>query len=200
VVPSDLLPRRSELTPARRRLFETALGLFALHGYNGVSVRDIARELGQQPTAIYAHVDSKQQLLFEIVKIGLEELNDWMRKAVLEAGSDPLLQVRALVTAHVLVHLEHPSLAHVINAELGQLSREQTAVADVLIADSVNLLRDVVDRGITQGALHPIDLDIALRAIVVMGVHAATWWSPTSGTSAQHVAETHASLALRMLT
>ena len=52
------LPERSEF-PARRRLFEVALALFSRDGYNGVSVRDIVGELGQQPTAIYAHVKTQ---------------------------------------------------------------------------------------------------------------------------------------------
>jgi AcrR family transcriptional regulator len=83
------LPKSADLSAARRRLFETALGLFSQYGYNGVSVRDIVAVLDLQPTAIYAHVSSKEELLFELVRIGHEELRDRVREAVLEAGSDP---------------------------------------------------------------------------------------------------------------
>src|SRR4051812_2037459 len=98
--PTMLLPDREGLTPARRRLFETAIVLFSRAGFHGVSVRDIVAELDQHPTAIYAHVSSKQELLFELVKIGHEELRDQVRTAVLEAGKDPVDQLRAIVTAN----------------------------------------------------------------------------------------------------
>lgn len=196
---SGLLPERPELSPARRRLFETALQLFGEDGYNGVSVRDIARELNQQPTAIYAHVSSKQELLFEIIRIGHEELRDRLRKALLESGSDPISQVRAIVMAHVTAHLEFAALARVNDRELNNLSPEQAAVIDVIRADAVHLLSDVVTRGIQLGVLNPIDAGISVRGIAAMGVRVGAWWTPELGTM-DYIAQTHADIAIRMLT
>src|SRR6476646_9978346 len=86
---STLLPPRPALSGARLRLFETALELFGERGYHAVSVRDIAQALGQQPGALYFHVQSKQQLLYEVSLIGVEEHRDRVRAALLDAGRDP---------------------------------------------------------------------------------------------------------------
>ena len=199
-VPTAALPARAELSPARRRLFGTALALFSRDGYNGVSVRDIVRELDQHPTAIYAHVSSKQELLFQLVKMGHEELRDRVRLALLEAGNDPVEQLKAIVHANAVTHLTTPELARVCHSEIGCLSPEQTAVIDVLRVDLGSLLRDVVNRGIDQGVLDPADRTISMFAITAMGAHVVDWWTPESGVDIHHVAATHADLAVRMLT
>ena len=194
------LPDRTELSPARRRLFETALSLFSRSGYHGVSVRDIVGELDQHPTAIYAHVRTKQELLFELVKIGHEELRDRVRGAVLEAGADPVEQLRAIVATNALTHLAFPELARVAHTEHGFLSPEQAAVIDVLRKDLGGLLRDVVGRGVALGAFDPPDVGITLFAITAMGVRVVDWWTPESGVDPHYIATTHADLAVRMLT
>ena len=194
------LPERTELSAARRRLFETALALFSRDGYNGVSVRDIVKELDQHPTAIYAHVSSKQELLFELVRMGHEELRDRIRLAVLEADNHPEAQLRAIVHANALTHLTVPDLARVCHSEYGFLSPEQTAVIDVLRTDLGALLRDVVNRGVAQGVFDPPDLAVTIAAITAMGARVVDWWTPELGVDPTDVAATHADLAVRMLT
>ena len=51
--------RRSELTREAARLF-------AEKGYHGTSVGDLAAALGVQKGSLYAHIESKQDLLWEI--------------------------------------------------------------------------------------------------------------------------------------
>ena len=193
------LPDRPQLSPARRRLFEAALELFSRAGYHGVSVRDIVRELDQAPTAIYAHVSSKQELLFELVKIGHEELRDRIRAALLEAGSEPEQQLRAIISTNVATHLTFPELARVTHSDHDCLSPDQKAVIDVLRVDLGQLLREVVRRGTEQGVFAPLDLQVTMGAIASMGARVVDWWTPGSGIAIDHVATTHADLAVRML-
>lgn len=200
LVSTGPLPERPELSPARRRLFETALEQFGRDGYNGVSVRDIARELNQQPTAIYAHVSSKQDLLYQLVLIAHEELRDRLRSALLDAGREPIDQLRAIISANIVAHLEMPDLARVSHAEHSRLTEENRAIIDVLRRDVGQLLRDIVQRGIERGIFDPPQLDITLLAISTMGVRVVDWWTPESGLSIAEVAKTHADLAVRMLT
>ena len=193
------LPERVGLSPARRRLFETALALMSRDGYHGVSVRDIARELDQQPTAIYAHVRSKQELVFELIRMGHEELRDRVRAAVLTAGSDPEHQLMAVVASNVLTHLTFPELARVAHSEHDRLTAEQKAVIEVYRTDLGTLLRDVVRRGVAQGVFRPSDVEITVVAIVTMGVRIVDFWTAEMGMDLDHIAATHAELAVRML-
>src|ERR1700693_4496689 len=57
--------RRTELTRAAARLF-------AEKGYHGTSVGDLAQALGVQKGSLYAHIDSKADLLWEVAREGAE--------------------------------------------------------------------------------------------------------------------------------
>ena len=47
---------------SRQRVLEAATRLFGEHGYAGVSMRDLAAEIGFQAPSIYSHFPSKAQL------------------------------------------------------------------------------------------------------------------------------------------
>src|SRR5437588_9167388 len=94
-----LLPPRAQAAGTLRRLHETALLQFAERGFHAVSVRDLTRSLGMQPSSLYAHLQSKQHLLGELIRLGHEEHRDQLRLALLEAGNDPTEQLSALTRA-----------------------------------------------------------------------------------------------------
>ena len=51
----------------RREIDEVASGLFHANGYAATSVRDIAQALDIQGASLYAHVASKEDVLWSIV-------------------------------------------------------------------------------------------------------------------------------------
>ena len=58
-----------ESTPARERLLNVAERLFSERGYRGVTVKDIAREMGIHHATLYHHAPSgKQGLYVEIMR------------------------------------------------------------------------------------------------------------------------------------
>lgn len=194
-----LLPAAEELSDARRRLFTAALALFGDRGYHAVSVKDLMQSLGQQPGALYGHVESKQHLLFELITLGTQVHGDRIRSAVLEAGSDPADQVRAIVEAHVRVHLEYRELARVTSRDIRALSDEQQERLLAVRTESVRTFEEVIDRGVRIGAFSVASRDLALNAIAGMGVRAAEWWTPESPHGIDEVATTFADYAVKLL-
>lgn len=65
----------------RARLLDAALRLFALHGYRGTSLHDIAVEVGCSKASLLYHFDDKEAILAELLApavAALGELNDRM--------------------------------------------------------------------------------------------------------------------------
>ena len=198
---TGVLPAREGLTGARLRLFETALELFGERGYHAVSVRDITQALGQQPGALYFHVESKQQLLYEISLIGVEEHRDRVRDALLDAGRDPVDQVRAMTRAHVFGHLDNTALVRVASRENAvALTHEQLTTLVRVRDETVQLMADVIERGARLGVFDVVDTHLSVMAIGALGIRAAEWWTPESQHTKEHVAETYAEFAVRLLT
>jgi AcrR family transcriptional regulator len=63
------------MTAAKDRVTEAALRLFARQGSSGVSMRDLARELGIRAPSIYSHFPSKEALLVSTVTPMLDQLD-----------------------------------------------------------------------------------------------------------------------------
>jgi AcrR family transcriptional regulator len=194
-----LLPPGLDLTPAKRRLYEVALELFGQIGYHGVSIRDIATELGQQPSAIYFHVPSKQDLLYELACIGHRNHFEALRDALMDAGSDPHDQLREVVTAHVRTHLEYPSMARLTNREMRALTEEQLAGVLAIRHSSEQLFVDVLERGTRMGVFHTTDPFLTAKAIGAMGIRLPEWWTPDAPRSRDEIIEQYTEYARKLV-
>lgn len=58
----------------KQKIFEVAANLFAKEGYNGVSMREIAKEVGIKESSIYNHYKSKEEILSSLFDYLAESL------------------------------------------------------------------------------------------------------------------------------
>ncbi len=79
-------PRAQDYDQKRRTILKTATQLFAAQGYDRASIASVAAECGVSKALLYHYYDSKDQLLFDIIRTHLEELN-----SALDAVDDPEL-------------------------------------------------------------------------------------------------------------
>lgn len=54
-------------TDTKKKILNSALDFFSLHGYSGASIRQIARAVGIRESAIYNHYKSKEEIFLEIL-------------------------------------------------------------------------------------------------------------------------------------
>ena len=87
-------------TTRRREIEDVASELFREHGYSGTSVRDIARALDIQGASLYAHVASKQDVLWSIVDRTASQFEAAADAALagLRGDADPMARLRALAS------------------------------------------------------------------------------------------------------
>src|SRR4051794_5450150 len=76
------------------------LQLFAERGYRATGIRDIAQALGLGPTSVYSHIESKQQLLRDIV-LGACRAVAALQAEAIATSTAPVDQLRRAVEAHV---------------------------------------------------------------------------------------------------
>jgi len=57
----------NKLTGTKKKIYDVALKLFAQKGYKATTVREIARNVGIQQSAIYNHFKNKEAILDEII-------------------------------------------------------------------------------------------------------------------------------------
>src|ERR671916_2437417 len=150
--------RRSQLTREAARLF-------AERGYHGTSIGDLAKALGVQKGSLYAHIASKQDLLYETMRDGSEAFH-----AALDAIPDDLRvteRIRLALRAHLRVVAEQLDVATVFVREWRYLEGERR---DEVLAERRRYeerIRALFREGREGGELRT-DLDEAAAALVLL--------------------------------
>ena len=110
--------RKTELTRLAARLF-------AERGYHGTSIGDLAKALGVQKGSLYAHIDSKQDLLYEAMSEGARAFH-----AALDAIPEDLPateRIRLALRGHLRVVAEQLDVATVFVREWRYLEGDRAA-------------------------------------------------------------------------
>lgn len=75
-------------TDTKNRILTESLALFSKHGYDGVSMRDIAKVIGFRESALYKHYKSKQEILDSIFMVMKTRYEEQSRSISLPDGED----------------------------------------------------------------------------------------------------------------
>ena len=184
----------------RREIDEVASELFHANGYAATSVRDIAKALDIQGASLYAHVASKEDVLFSIVNRAATDFEAAATAAEAERTSgDPVERLAALVEAHVDVVTSDPERASVFVTEWRHLSADRrAAVADRRDAYE-RRFRATIEEGMSVGAFRQTDPAIAATFILTALNGIAGWYHTDGRLSADRIADHYVDLALRAL-
>ncbi|NYI44514.1 AcrR family transcriptional regulator [Nocardioides aromaticivorans] len=188
-------PSRAEAT--RARLLAAAVAAFSEKGFHGTTTRDIAGAAGMSPAAVYVHHKSKEELLHVISRDGHQAALDVVRQAR-ATTSDPVEQLAAVARGFAMFHVEHHTIARILNYELAALSPEHRAEIDVLRTGIDRELRDLVATGVAAGAFDIPDPALAATALASMGIDIARWYREDGEWSPDQIGDYYADLALRL--
>jgi AcrR family transcriptional regulator len=107
------LLKKSDRT--RQAVLDAAARLFAGRGYAGTNLSDVAAEAGIKTGSLYYHFDSKDELVYEVLRFGVAHSHEHARAAVeaLGARASAEAKLRAAIEAHLdsLHHLGDYALA-----------------------------------------------------------------------------------------
>jgi AcrR family transcriptional regulator len=163
---------------SRSDVVSAAGRLFAERGYQGTSMRDLGRELGMLGSSLYAHVDSKQDLLVEVVEEGARLFQDSADRA-LAAGGAAAQKLSGLVAGHIDVVLDNRNVVRTFLNEARMLDDEHRARVIAARDAYERAFRDVIGAGVAEGSFR-IDTDPKLASILVLSILNAVerWYRP----------------------
>ena len=162
--------RRTELTRQAARLF-------AERGYHGTSIGDLAAAMGVQKGSLYAHIKSKQDLLYATMREGADAFH-----AGLDGVPDelrPTEKIRLALRAHLRVVVDQLDVATVFMREWRYLEGERR---EEILAERRRYeerFRALFREGRDLGELRT-DLDEANAALLALSAAnwAYTWLRP----------------------
>jgi AcrR family transcriptional regulator len=168
------------VTPStpRSSILDVAVRLFGQQGYTGTSMRDIAKSVGVLPGSLYAHIDSKETLLVEIVNAGITSFLDAVEPSVSSPDSADA-RLRAAIRAHVEVVAQNPERSLVVFHQWRFLGEPNLAAAIDKRRRYEQAFMTIVGDGVRAG-IFATSLNIRIAVLTILGALNWTpeWYSP----------------------
>lgn len=173
----------------RDAIADVAIKLFSENGYTGTTMRDIAKAVGVLPGSLYAHIESKDQLLLEIVSEGIshflaiEETLKGMKTSATE-------QLRTAIRLHMAVVAEDPERTLVVFHQWRFLEEPNRSKALSMRRRYAETFFHIIEQGKSNGEFSPL-LDTRVAVFGILGAlnWVPEWFSPSGPMPASEIAD-----------
>lgn len=168
--PSDPPPVRLPLEERRRRILETAVRVYAEHGFHQTGMRQLCTALGMSPGALYRYFPGKEAIIAGLVEMDRDMIQHNLRGLPPDLGFAATLQHMMDVT---MGELQTNEGLLAIWSEISSEATRNPAVAALLSAHYQfieSLIAGLVEAGLKRGELRA-GLDPVATARFIMATH-----------------------------
>ncbi|MGJ4928507.1 TetR/AcrR family transcriptional regulator [Bradyrhizobium sp. HKCCYLS2038] len=174
---------------------KAGLRLIFEHGYEAMSLRQLAAEVGIQPGSLYNHISTKQELLSELIQDHINDLLGELELALQDKQS-PVERLRAFVAFHVTYHMTRKREVFIANSELRSLEPRNYEAVVALRGAYERRLADILTDGVAQGVFDVDDVQVATFAIIALLTGLCSWYRPGGRLTRDAIIAAHEKLVL----
>lgn len=179
------LARETKAEASREKIMNAAQRLFARRGFEGISIRDIAKAVGMTTASLYYHFPSKEEIFVAVHGRSLENVQREVMDAI--AGiKDPWEKLEAAAAAHSRNFASTESSGAAIAAQYYEGSLAPFRKIMVPQRDAYERLITVLVADLQL----PAEIDARLFRLQLLGAlnWIPVWYRPNSGLAAEEVA------------
>ena len=159
--------------PTESEILAGGLAAFAELGYDGASVRELARRLGVSHNFINDRYGSKEQFWRVVMDRSLGVQVARLGELLTLSGEDDVARLRNLVHAFHQANVAEPDLAKVMQYEAIRGGKRLEYVFEHYLVPVRAGVAPLVQRLVEQGRVRDVPLDVMVYAVVAMtSVHA----------------------------
>lgn len=179
----------------RERIYKTAARLFAENSYGAVGVAELCAATGFGKGALYYHIGSKEELLFEVMTRYMVDLVEEGRRAAAEDAT-PAERISTLSRKLVRSVFDHLPEMTVCFRELNSLGPQNRAVVSKLHLDYQRIWEAALADGVAAGVFRPIS-SVELKGLLGMYFYSFLWIKPKGPQGPDAIADRYAEIVLR---
>lgn len=152
--PYNARKREEQKAETQGRILDAALARFAMHGYEGTGLRDVAKDAGVTHAVIRLHFGTKDELWRAAVTL----LFDRFRREISAPDDGTPVDLRELLTRYVRYCAKHPEHVRImIHESIGDSDRLEW-MATTFVKPAHDRLRPLLEAEIARGAIPAIPL------------------------------------------
>lgn len=150
-------------------LLDAVLQAFGENGYDGASMREIARRLKISHNLMPQRFGSKKKLWYAAVDYGFGRLQKDLVREAETLGDDEIEVLRGLIGYFIEINALHPSLLQIINQEASQPGPR----LDYLFDNYIKPVRDFGDEWLTRLAAKGRIAPVSVTLVYFLMTHGA---------------------------
>ena len=181
----------------QEQIYRTAARLFFLQGYHAATMRKLAREIGVEQGLLYNYYKNKKDLLYNIVRKGLQELTESV-EAALESAVTPGEQMSAALTTHIRYFLRRKEEVG-LGSEIRHLDSGQQADMRIMSRAYGQKFSLILDQGIKEGVFRPCNVRFVTLLLVSNATPVAIWYRPNGSIKEDEVVAWYVEHAMNSL-
>ncbi len=135
----------------KEEIIQTSKILFKQRGFSAVTMRDIAKAIGIKAASLYNHINSKQEILSEIIISLAEQFTEQM-KIINNSDENSIDKLRQIVGLHVDITAKNPFGMASLNNDWVHLENELEYYLK-LRKDYENDFRTIIEKGVADNEL-----------------------------------------------
>jgi AcrR family transcriptional regulator len=189
------LPAESRFDRRLGKLLVQATGVFYEKGYEGASMRDLARSSGMSLSGLYYYFESKEKLLYLTQKHTFSTIVERLREH-LDKVSDPELRIRVFILNHLEYFLANEKAMKVLSHEAEVLKNGFGAEIAALKREYYRICVGLLDDFKTEKRLE-FSSRIAVLSLFGMMNWIYTWYNPRVDADAQDLSRSMGDIFLR---
>ena len=171
----------------RERILEVAIELFSTVGYHATSVSEIGNRTELQPGALYYHIKSKQELLWEILRRYTEKALAAAQQVV-ATDAPPVEKLGQLIDAHLRIIARHQREVLIQMRDADALGPNYMRQLQALRQEVQDCWEGVLEEGYRAGELTRAN-HIVANGLLGMVNSVAQWYRPRPGQGVDAIAE-----------
>jgi AcrR family transcriptional regulator len=184
-------------TRTRDEIIRNAVDLFSENGYQNTSLAEIAAAVGVQKPSLYHYIDSKEDLLYEINELLVEELLTGAQ-TLLASAETPEDRLRAYLRATMRLTARRQKEVTIFLGERQFLKTQSKRWREVAERrDSYErLFESILEDGIATGVFADLPVNIAALGILGTVANAYRWYRESGPMTPDEIADLFADIVL----
>lgn len=149
----------------KKEIIDVASQLFKEKGYNAVSMRDIAQEMGIKAASLYNHITGKQEILSTIILEVAEKFTNGMNKVMMEKSSS-VLKIQKIIELHIGITINYSEGMATLNNDWMHLNDTDRKEFIKMREQYEESFRQIIKQGIKDQEIQPRHPEVILFSIL----------------------------------
>lgn len=145
-------------------IIQTSAILFKKKGYSAVTMRDIAKAMGIKAASLYNHINSKQEILSDIIISLAEQFTEQM-KIIKNSDESSIYKLKQIVALHVHITSKNQFGMASLNSDWMHLEAELEYYL-TLRKNYENDFRNIIEKGINENELVDANPEVMLFSML----------------------------------